>query len=475
MAATMTAPRIGAQRPRLSQWPAGAVSSAAEEAVDLAASCGLILDDWQRWCLDGILSERADGTWAAEQAVLLLPRQNGKNAVLEALELAGLFLFGEQRIVHTAQLAKTAADHMRRMMSLIRGNPELDAVCQFIVANGKEAIIRKDTDARLEFSTRGQKVLRGGSPQRVIFDEALYLTDNQIQAMMPSLSAQSMNADGAPQIVYTSSAPLLESEVLHRVRAALLAGEMPHAFYAEWGCEPGTDPADREAWYDANPGLGIRISEDWIARNELPVLSPEAFAIERLGVVLGLDGMASELPEWPQRLDVKSLMAGTPSIAVDCDPDLQWTSVAVAGERSDKRTHVELVDRFTSLADAVVALESMHRQFDQPVHLDPQASAAALLPLLADRKVPVVEISTTDLVRACAHIKADVREDRLRHRGQAPLDVAVRSAAVRSVGEGWAWTRRTSTVSISPLVAVTLAAWAARNERPRDDAWISWE
>lgn len=468
-------PRIGAQRPRLHQLPAGTVSTAGEEAADLAESCGLILDDWQRWVLDGILSERADGTWAAQVALLLLPRQNGKNSVLEAVELAGLFLFGEKRIVHTAQLATTAADHQRRMMALIRSNPELDACCQYIVANGKEAIIRRDTGQRLEFMTRGQKVLRGGSPQRIVFDEALYLTDDQLNAMLPSLSAQSMNLEGAPQLIYTSSAPLPSSELLYRVRKQVIEGTAPAAFYAEWGCEVGVDPTDREAWYESNPGLGIRISEEWIEQNELPFLSPDGFAIERLGVVIGADNMPSELPEWPQRLDPKSLMEGKPSIAVDCDPDMTWTSVAVAGPRKDKKIHAELVDRFTSTEDAIAALKSMYREFKQPVHLDPRASAASLIPALMDAKIPLVEVSTVELVKACAHIKTEVREDRIRHRGQQPLDVAVRSAAIRTVGEGWAWTRRTSTVSISPLVAVTLAVWAARNERPRADAWLAWE
>jgi hypothetical protein len=279
---------------------------------------------------------------------------------------------------------------------------------------------------------------------------------------------------GSPQLVYTSSAPLPDSEVLHRVLAQCLDGALPHAFFAMWGCEPGTDPNDRDFWYEANPGLGIRISEDWIANNELPILSPEAFAIERLGVVFTADNMASELPEWPERLDPKSLMTGKPSIAVDCDPDLTWTSVAVAGARGDKRTHVELVDRFTSVSDAAKALAAMHAEFKVPIHLD-KVATAALIPLLLDAKVPFVEVSTMDLVQACAHLKGEVREDRVRHRGQMPLDVAVRVAAVRTVGEGWAWTRRTSTVSISPLVAVTLATWAARNERPRNDAWLAWE
>lgn len=467
--------RIGAQRPRLSLIPDGVVSSAADEAIDLAASCGLILDDWQRWVLDGILSEKADRSFAAAQAVLIVPRQSGKNAVLEALELAALFLLGESRIIHTAHLAKTAADHMQRMVALIRGNPELEAVSQFFFANGKEAIVRKDNHARLEFITRGRKTARGGSPQRVIFDEALYLSDEQMQAIMPALSAQSMNAETSPQIIYTSSAPLPESDVLHRVRNACIAGELKNAFFAEWSCLPGTDPNDRDAWYQANPGLGIRISEDWIAEQELPILSPEAFAIERLGVVIGADGGQSELPNWARCFDGDSQPGRKLALAVDTAPDLSWTSIAVAGDRPDGLTHVEVVERCTSIADAVVVLRALWAQHRLPVHLDPKAAASALIPPLLDAGIKVVETQTSDLLKACALLKQQVQDGMVRHRGQIPLDQAVQGAAVRAIGEGWAWARKVSSVDITPLMAVTFALYAHKNDRPRADAWLAWE
>jgi hypothetical protein len=459
----------------LSVLPQGAVSSAAEEAFALAESCGLRLFDWQRWVVAGMLSEDAAGRWAAQQALLLVPRQNGKNSVLECVELSALFLFGEHRIIHTAHLAKTAADHMQRMVGLIKANPDLERLCQFYFANGKESIVRTDTGARLEFITRGKRAVRGGSPNRVVLDEALYLTEEQMQAILPALSAQSLNTEGAPQIIYTSSAPLPESTVLHRVRNAMLDGGMTNAFMAEWSCEAGCDAADRENWYASNPTLGLLIGEQWIAENELPVLSPEAFAVERLGVVFGGDGGDTELPEWGACLDTDSQMSGKPSVAVDADPDGSWWSVAVAGQRADGRTHVELVERFTSSEDALAVLTKMWGKWRAPVVIDSRASAGALVPGLLQARVQVVEISTADLLRACSSFRLLVREGRLRHRGQQPLDVAVAGAAVRSVGEGWAWSRKVSTVSVSPLVAATLACWGAVASQPRNDGWMAWE
>ena len=81
----------GEQRPAHSSVP-DSVSSAGAEAVELAQMAGLDLDPWEAWVLEQSLGEREDGKWAAFEVGLICPRQNGKGTVLEARELAGLFL-----------------------------------------------------------------------------------------------------------------------------------------------------------------------------------------------------------------------------------------------------------------------------------------------------------------------------------------------------------------------------------------------
>lgn len=91
----------GVQTPRVSCWPDYA-TSAGREAVDLARSCGLWLDPWQAFVLEHGLGERSDGKWSAFECAIVVSRQNGKGSILEARELAGLFLFDEQLILHSA-------------------------------------------------------------------------------------------------------------------------------------------------------------------------------------------------------------------------------------------------------------------------------------------------------------------------------------------------------------------------------------
>jgi hypothetical protein len=66
------------------------------------------LDPWQRFVLDRALGESKDGKWSAFEVGLVVPRQNGKGSILEARELAGLFLFDERLILHSAHEFETA-------------------------------------------------------------------------------------------------------------------------------------------------------------------------------------------------------------------------------------------------------------------------------------------------------------------------------------------------------------------------------
>lgn len=59
-------------------WIPERVSSSGEDACDLAESAGLVLDPEQRLIVDALLSERADGRWAALEGAVIIPRQCGK-------------------------------------------------------------------------------------------------------------------------------------------------------------------------------------------------------------------------------------------------------------------------------------------------------------------------------------------------------------------------------------------------------------
>jgi hypothetical protein len=82
--------------------------------------------------------------------------------------------------------------------------------------------------------------------------------------------------------------------------------------------------------------------------------------------------------------------------------------------------------------------------------------------------VPVRGLDGPEHAQACGRFVDAVNEETLRHLGSLDLLNAIRAAKTRSLGDRWAWSRKSSSADISPLVAATLALWAAMGQ-PDDD------
>jgi hypothetical protein len=450
--------RIGAQRPQVEHLPPAAVTSAGREAIDLAASAGLILDDWQQHVLLHALGEKDDGKWSAFEVGLVVPRQNGKGSILEALELAALFLFDERLVIHSAHEVPTAMEHFLRLQTLIEGSPDLSRkVAAITVANGKEGI-RLRSGARLKIKARSKGGARGFTGDRIVLDEAYDLPPKAIGAMIPTLSARPN-----PQVWYVSSAPHSDSVILHGLRSRAMSPETQRLAYFEWCNEPDVDPDDVDSWYQSNPALGIRISEQFVA-DELRAMSsaPEQFMVERLGVPEPLDGQdpGLALDAWHHLSDVHSTISTGHRFALDVSPARTRSSIGVGGLRADGVYHAEVVDSRDGTGwvfDRAVELWQRHQA---AFVIDPGSAAGTFIVPLRDAGVEVIEATTRSLVQACGLVDDAVSNGRLRHIDQRELNDAVKGAARRPVGDAWAWSRRSAKLDITPLVAITLALGA---------------
>lgn len=444
--------RLGVQRPRVLHLPEGISSTAGEEAAELAETAGLVLDHWQRFALNAILAERADGKWAAFEAAVVVPRQNGKGAIIEALELAGLFLLGEGLILHSAHEFKTAWEGFLRVTDLIEGCDDLYRRVAGIHKTRTE--IELKSGQRLRFVARSKGSGRGFSADRLILDEAYNLGGAQTAALLPTLSSRPN-----PQVVYLSSAPMETSEQLHAVRRRGLSDERGRLAYLEWSIDPEVDDrADPAAWARANPSLGIRISEEFVA-SEIETMPAAEFDRERLGVP-DEPAAANDLitvEAWAGLRDDGSTCGRPSGLALDVNPERTWASFAVAGPGRDGVIHVEVADRRSGVEWVPARAKELQDRWRLPLLVAASGPAVALADALKHAGVMVEVVAADELSRWLGVLIDGVRNRRLAHIGQQPLDEAVKSAVVSTRGDvGW-WSRRRSTADISPLVAVTLA------------------
>jgi hypothetical protein len=415
---------------------------------------GLHLDEWQGWFLSEALSETKRGMWSASECGLIVTRQNGKGSILEARQLAGLFLLGERLAVHTAHEFKTCYEHFLRLVGLIENCPDLDREVLRVRRGAGDQAIELKNGARLRFLARSAGSGRGMSGDVVYLDEAFALTTAIMGALLPVLSSRSN-----PQVWYTSSAPKVDSAVLHSVLKRGRANEGKRLLYAEWSVDADRDPADRDAWYEANPSLGIRLTESAI-ETELEAMSemPEEFARERLGVPDGVEGASGVVPVdlW-NSLTEKFVMEGTPRLALDVAADGRWSSICAAMTDSAGIDHLEVVDRRVGTDWLSGRAIELCRRFGCGISIATNGPAVAHIPVLTAAGIAVDEVGPTDLMRAAAGFVDMCTNRRVRHLGSPEMLNAITGAAVKASGDLWSWGRASSTADISPLVACSLA------------------
>jgi hypothetical protein len=388
-------------------------------------------------------------------------------------------LFGERLLIHSAHEQATSSEHHLRLVALIEEAGFQRRIKRVVYGKGSEAIEFRD-GTRILFKTRTGGGGRGFTGDFVALDEAMILAETFMGALVPTMAARSIH--GNPQLWYAGSVvdqmnPKHDGTVLSRLRSRALKGDADIA-YLEWSVDaeaPDRVPvevmADPEAWAQANPGLGIRISEEYV-RRERGALAPRTFCVERLGVgdwvdvdAPDMDGISPEM--WKACEDSRSVVEDPVRFAFDITPNRERSAICAAGRRADGLRHVEVVDHRPGTAWVVDRAKDLIEKHDAgPILLAGRSPAAVLLKKLTEAGVPFEVVDSSEFAQACGGFFDDVKDGTLRHLGTAELTAAATGAVKRQIGESWAWSRRSSGLDISPLVAATLARFAVGDDAP---------
>lgn len=508
---------VGDQSPRIYSVPQY-VSSSGAEAVELCEMAGLFLDPWQQLSLTDMLGEAATWRcprcpflaapgprpqcpahpraqlfhpWACFEFAEVVNRQNGKGAILLGRELTGLFLFEERLIIHSAHRYDTSMEAFGILLERIEDTPDFDARVQRVNrSHGEEGIELVKPRRRIRFRTRAKGGGKGFTADCVILDEAQFLSEGLVGALMPTLTTRPN-----PQIIYTANAVDKEDNpngvALARVRERGIAGGDPALGYLEWSTAvpltkllKGTPAeralrADPREWAKANPATGFRIGFDYLAK-EYRGMPPRQFCIERLGAGDWPATDEDAAKAIPPALWAEARRPGAPEatgavcLAFDVTPDQSMASIGAAtetpagplvevtgdGDLEDHRAGTAwLPPRLVQLRDRVRPCA---------IVCDPASQAFALLPELAKLGVhlrndehpngDIVLVTARQHAQGAGMFLDDVTERRLLHLGQVDLDAAVDAAVKRELGDAFLWNRKGG-ADISPLVACTLARW----------------
>jgi hypothetical protein len=438
--------------------------AAADEAIELADAYGVAdgfpLSESQRLTLRNGLGERADGSWAATRIADFGPRQGtGKNDKIAARELAGLILFGEELIIHTAHEFPTANESFLRLVAVFEAWDDLRAkVARIRYANGEQGI-ELLSGQRLKYRARTGGSGRGfAKADLIVYDEAQHLAQEHIAASGPAKLANPNS-----QTWYAGSGGLSTSSVAWGIRRSAMAGTGGRLAYTEMTGEVGgksPDPLDRDVWYSCIPGLGRWVTEEGVLAL-YDELGPELFAREILCVWEPDPGDVSNsiipLDQWDAlKADSSPIVSGE-SFALDVSPDRKRASFAVAGRCADSLVQVEVFDSRPGTSWIVERAIKLHQDHAKPIRIEKGGPAGSFVSLLTEAGVVVEEVSTADHARATGQFIDAVSSSTLRHLGDPILRSAIVGATLRHTGDSDLWSRRSSKVDITPLVACTLA------------------
>lgn len=440
---------------------------------------GLDLFPWERDVLGAWCSIDADGGPSYTSCGLSVPRQNGKNAILESFELYELVAAG-WHVLHTAHRVKTSKKSFQRLVRYFtdKRHPDVCGLVENIrYTNGEEGIYLSNGGS-VEFSARSRAGARGFDDiNLVVFDEAQDLTDEQLNAIMYTLAASST---GERVMVFTGTPPDPGSpgDVFGRVRAAALAGRERGSCWHEWGIaelpEKGSAFADLvDDVYAANPSMGYLLSVDFTEK-EFNKASLDGFARERLGWWSEAGANAAVAPslwEAAGRSAAPSLAGGyRKAFGVKFSPDGSQVALSVCALPDGGVPHVELVG-CASLADGVRWIADYLRDAEPTtaaVAMDGRNGMEQLLDSLrGDYPRQALMVPGSRGVVAAASLMDGALRDRQVTRfadpGQAALDSSALSSVKRPIGSdgGWGYGGDES----APLESAALALWAAKTTR----------
>jgi len=467
--------------------------------AELCAAANFGPDPQQELGLDLIFAVGANGLPASFSFCVICCRQNLKTGLLKQAALGWLYITDERLVVWSAHELSTTTEAQRELGEMMQDTP---ALAKRMPVQKNRGIYEDNNKTRIElvhsgftqqirFKARQKTGGRGLSGDKVVLDEAFALEPSHVGSLLPTMAARPHG-----QVLYASSAGLMNSEILRDVRDRGRSGASPRMFYLEWGgawrdCKDPDclHPKDAEAraldcalddrvlWRRNNPTISTgRISEQTIAdlRQELP---PAEFARECMGK---WDDVGED--SGPPAINVRTWlskalnMPETPAparaaLVIDVAPDRSRASIGVAGAVGDR---VLLLSHTKAGFDWVVPkLVQMRDKGDLAmleIALHPTGQAGVLLAALAEagfettKKPPgeepgrVRHLTSSDVARGCATLQHAVVEQRIAHLGQDEITDAVAVARTRLLpSESESWDRRDQAFEISPVVSIATA------------------
>ena len=467
-----THPPYGSPIPRL-ETPLSDLDGRGHELVELAAELGRPLMPWQAHVAIRSMAG-GPGAWNHNRVGIIVPRQQGKSALLQVRIIWGL-LNGEKLIVATAQSREVALETFRGVADLLLDGPYSKLVKTVRYANGQETV-ELTNGCRYKILAPTPSAARGLTAHLAIMDE---IREHKNYGVWAALVPTTTVPKG--QVWFASNAGDDTSVVLNDLREKALTQTKPGSiYYAEWSSDPIYDVDDPEGWLQANPAIGHTVDLDTL--KEAYETDPRpVFETERLS-----RWVANIQSPWPPNAVVDSVLPdlefvkGYPTwLAVDVSIDRRHAALIAVQLREDDILTGHLLRTWFAdgaIDDMLIASEVAPVARDyaaRSVSFD-RYTAAGIASRLASVGIPVGDCSGGEFAQASDELLSAMVHGRLRLQDQETLVEHLLACAKKPYSDGgWRIVRRSSAGPIAGAVALAMAVHFALRPVPRPEVMFA--
>lgn len=444
----------------------------------------------QKYELDLMLAVDEFGAPAATSIGISKPRQNGKS--YSARNYAAYkSVFEHKRVLYSAHHSSTTHKMFLELLNLFENPeryPDFAADVKYIVkARGLEGIYFKDwTDENgiihdggcIEFQTRTNSGARGGTYSVIIIDEAQELTEDELAAILPTISAAADVDDyfAMPQIIYLGTPPddTCHGTVFKGLHDKAHLPDPPHTtWWLEWSIEDVdkvTDETVIECAYETNPAMGFRISEKTVL-NEYHSMALDKFCRERLGWWTPIRqehvNYAINKKLWDECKSKELKPEGKTAYAVKFSADGSEVCLCGAVIPDDGPARISLIERKPAGYGTQWLADWLNQRYDKAscVVVDGRNGVDVLIDKISDvwkMKGSVIKPSAKDVIAAVSLVMDSLNERTLTwYAEQTDLRDSAVNSIKRPISGGWGFGGDNST----PIEACALALWGAKNSK----------
>ena len=485
--------KIGSQTPTFEKVGVFDYSLSDEVAEMFAEDGGATFYPAQLYELKLMLSRNRDGSPAATTLGIAKPRQNGKSYAARYYA-AYMAVFEHRAVLYSAHHSSTTKKMFMELCDLFE-SPErypdfAEDIKSISHARGYEGFYFKDwigPDGKvhkggcIEFATRTNSGSRGGTYSVIVIDEAQELTNEQQEAMLPTISAASKvsELELLPQQIYigTPPGPACNGTVFREMHRVAHYENDANTWWLEWGIKSEdlirdipTKEKAIELAYMTNPAMGYRIAEKTV-ENEFDTMRLDGFARERLGwwapIVEHKIEYALDSKLWDACRSEEPKPEGKTAYGVKFSADGSTVALCGAVIPATGPARISLIELKPTGHGISWLADWLNERYKKAscVVIDGRNGVDVLVERIADTwkmKGSIIRPATKDMIAAVGTLTNAINEKTVTwfYQQEALRESAITSVK-RAIGGGWGFGGDNS----APIEAAALALWGAQNSK----------